>query len=212
MDPHCGKECKISITDLMNGVAPCLSCAKAADPNAPYIVYLMHFPRIRAYKIGITSSESRHDRVASHVTHGGVLLGQYEVPNREAARTVEDFVLSLMRDFPSRCTALDFPQGGHTETWSDDGPGMDLGGIVASLASDQAPGFDRLSKLKAYFNSEPATIDELVQFRQIESIDVDGTVVHRLSLSEPVEQVLRKIRAQRAASDAEVTETAQVHA
>jgi len=72
-----------------------LACAEAADPDAPHTVYLMHFPGLRACKVGITSSESRHDRIASHVAHGGVLLGQHDVPNREAALTVEDFALSL---------------------------------------------------------------------------------------------------------------------
>lgn len=52
------------------------------------------------------------------------------------------------------------------------------------------------------------SLEELVEFRQVESIDVDGTVVHRLGLSEPLGQVPRKIRARRAAPDAEVTETA----
>ena len=137
MEPNCGAERKISITDLMDGIAPCLVCAEGADPDAPYTVYLMHFPRLRACKIGITSSEARHDRVACHVTHGGVLLGQYEVPNREAARTVEDFVLSVMRDSPSGCIAWDFPQGGHTETWSDDAPNIDLDDIVTRLASER---------------------------------------------------------------------------
>jgi hypothetical protein len=208
MEPHCGADRKISIADLMNGFAPCLACAEEVDPDAPHTVYLMHFPSLRACKIGITNSEARNDRVNSHVTQGGVLLGQYEVPNREAARTVEDFVLSVMRDYPSGCTARDFPQGGYTETWSDDAPDMDLDDVVARLASEEAPGFDRLSKLRAYFDSEPATIEELVEFRQVESIDVSGAVVHRLGFSEPLEQVLRKIRARRVAPDAEVIETA----
>lgn len=208
MNPDCGAERRISVADLMNGVAPCLACAEAADPDAPHTVYLMHFPRLRACKVGITSSESRHDRIASHVAHGGVLLGQHDVPNREAALTVEDFALSAVRDFPSGCTARDFPQGGYTETWSDSAPDIDLGEIVARLASEEAPGFDRLSKLTAYFDSEPATIEELVEFRRIERIEVDGGVVHRVGFSEPLEQVLRKIRARRAASDADVTETA----
>jgi hypothetical protein len=207
IEPHCGAERKISIADLMNGVAPCPACAEGPDPDASYTVYLMHFPWLRACKIGITSSEARHARVVSHVTHGGVLLAQYEVPNREAARTVEDFVLNVMRDFPSGCTAGDFPQGGHTETWSDEAVGIDLDDVVRKLASEEAPGFDRLSKLRAYFNSEPVTIEELVEFRQVDSIDVDGAVVYRLDLSEPLEQVLRKIRARRAAPNAEVTTT-----
>jgi hypothetical protein len=208
MEPNCGAERRISITDLMSGVTPCLTCAEAVDPDAPHAVYLMHFPRLSACKIGITSSEARHNRVTSHIAQGGVLLEQHEVPNKEAARTVEDFVLSAVRDFPSGRTARDFPQGGYTETWSDNAPDIELGNVIARLASEEAPGFDRLSKLKAYFASEPPTIEELVRFRHIETIEVDGCEVHQLGFSEPLEQVLRKIRARRIGPAAKATETA----
>jgi len=207
MESHCGAERRVSITDLTSGVTPCLSCAEAAAPDAPHVVYLMHFPGLDAYKVGITSTDVRHDRVASHVAHGGVLLQQHEVPNREAARTVEDFVLSAVRGFPSGCTARHFPQGGYTETWSEEGPAIDLGDVIASLTREEAPGFDRLRKLRTYFDSEPATIEELIESRHIETIEVDGVKVHQLGFSEPVEQVLRKIRARRAARTAETTET-----
>jgi hypothetical protein len=202
MKPNCGGDRKISITDLMNGIAPCLTCKEPVDPNAPHAVYLMHFPRLSVCKIGITSTEARRDRVTSHVAHGGVVLEQHEVPNKEAALTVEDFVRSAMRGFPSGCTARDFPQGGYTETWSDNAPNVDLGNVIARLASEEAPGFDRLSKLRAYFASEPPTIEELIEFRHIETIEVDRTEVHLLGFREPLEQVLRKIRARRAAPDA----------
>ena len=78
---------------------------------------------------------------------------------------------------------------------------------IAGLALEEAPGFDQLSKLRTYFDAEPVTIEELVEFRRADYIDVNGTVVHRLGLSEPLEQVLRKIRARRSAQDAELTDT-----
>jgi len=115
---------------------------------------------------------------------------------------------SVVADFPSGCIAQDFPQGGFTETWSDDGPDIDLGNVIGRLAQEEAPGFDRLRKLRAYFESGPATIEELVEFRHIETIKVDGAEVNQLGFSEPLEQVLRKIRARRAARAAEATETA----
>ncbi|MEU2086355.1 hypothetical protein ABZ569_31335 [Streptomyces albus] len=204
---NCGAERSVSITELKNCVAPCLSCAETTDPEAVHVVYVMHFPMLRARKIGITSTEVRHDRIASHEAQGGILLAQQEVPNREAARTVEDFVLHAVRAFPSGCVSRDFPQGGYTETWSDDGPTVDLACIIERLAGEEAPGFDRLRKLRAYFESEPATIDELVEFRHIAIIEVDGTDVHQVGFSEPLEQVLRKIRARRQAGSAGMTET-----
>jgi len=199
MQADCGGERRISITDLARGVAPCLSCVEAADPDAPHVVYKLRFPALLAWKVGITGTEVRHDRIASHIAHGGVLLEYREVPNREAARTVEGLVLGAVRDFPSGCTARDFPQGGYTETWSDDGPDINLGEIIARFEREEAPGFDRLRKLKEFFASAPATIEELVTFRQIDTEEVDGDQVHRVGFSEPLEQVLRKIRARRTA-------------
>ncbi|KIX79151.1 hypothetical protein SF23_02345 [Streptomyces sp. MBRL 10] len=198
-DPDCGAERRISITDLKRGVTPCLSCAEAADPDALHAVYKIHFPALRAYKVGITNTEVRHDRIASHVARGGILIEHHEVPNREAARTVEASVLGSVRGFPSGCTSRDFPQGGYTETWSDSGPEIDLADIVEHLTREGAPGFDRLGKLKEYFAAAPASIEELVEFRKIETEEIDGVQVHHLDLSEPLEQVLRKIRARRTA-------------
>jgi hypothetical protein len=194
---YCGAERPVSLADLKRGIAPCLDCAGSPDPDAPHVVYQMHFPRLRVRKVGIANKESRHDRVASHVAHGGVLLEIHDVPNREAALAVEHFVLNSVEGFASDCTVRDFPQGGYTETWSDDAPEVKLGEIIGKLASEEAPGFDRLGKLKAYFDGDPAAIDELAPFVQVQPVDVDGGTVYVVDFSEPQEQVLRKIRAHR---------------
>ncbi|MGW6357932.1 hypothetical protein ACWFR5_22870 [Streptomyces sp. NPDC055092] len=204
----CGAERSISISELKSRVASRLSCAEATDPDAVHLVYVMHFPVLRACKVGITSTEVRHDRIASHQAQGGILLQQQVVPNREAAMAVEDFVLRAVREFPSGCASSDFPQGDYTETWSDDGPAVDLARVISDLEGEEAPGFDRLSKLWAYFDSEPATIDELVEFRHIEIVEVDGTEVHRVGFSEPLERVLSKIRARRLLGAVGADETA----
>ncbi len=204
----CGFKRSISISELKSGVAPCLNCAEAVDPDAVHIVYLIHFPSLRAYKIGLTSTEVRNDRIASHVAHGGRPIEQHEVPNREAARTVEDTVLRAVRDYPSDCAERDFPQGGYTETWSDDAPAIDIGQVIARLARDEAPGFDRLRMLGAYFEDAPPTIEELVPFRYAETEEVDGVTIHCLGLSEPLEQVYRKIQARRKAVSADRGELA----
>lgn len=195
----CGAARRTSVSELASGVSPCLTCdAATTDPDASHLVYVVHFPRLGAYKVGITGTGVRHDRLASHAAQGGVPVGRRVVPNREAARTVEEFVLRVVRDHPSGCTAEDFPQGGFTETWAEDGPEVDLGGIVDRLAREEAPGFDRLGKVKAFFEDEPLTIEELVEFQRIETIETDGGEVHCVGLSEPLEQVLRKVRARRA--------------
>ncbi|MDJ1135038.1 hypothetical protein [Streptomyces iconiensis] len=199
----CGAERRISISDLTAGIAPCLRCAEDTDPDAIHVVYLMFFRELSAYKIGATSTEARNDRIASHAARGGTLLDQHEVPNREAALTVEAHVLGMVRHHPSVCTERDFPQGGYTETWSDDGPKINLAEVIARLTQGEAPGFDRLRKLRTYFSEAPATIEELVEFRLIETIKVDGLEVHHVGLSESEEQVLRKIRSRRTAQGQE---------
>jgi hypothetical protein len=198
-DPECGAWRKISVSALEDGETPCLDCAEGLDPDAPHVVYLIHFPALCAYKIGITNPECRNDRIAAHLALDGTLVECHEVPNRQAARAVELHVLDRMRAYPSYLSASDLPQGGYTETWSDDAPVIDLGDIIKQMARVEAPGFDRLSKLRDYFADDPLQIDELVRFRRIEVLDVDGVQVHRVGLSETEEHVLRKIKARREA-------------
>ncbi|MGI5416048.1 hypothetical protein [Actinomadura luteofluorescens] len=158
-----------------------------------HLVYIMHFSRIGMYKIGITSTEVRHDRIAAHERHGGKLVQVVEVPNREAAETVETFVLrEVVLDFQANASKSDFPQGGNTETWWDDAPPVALEQIVQQLKSANSPGFDRLAKLQALFAKQPLTIAEIVRFRKIDKVVVDGQTIHVVGLSEPLEQVLRK--------------------
>ncbi len=167
------------------------------DPDAPHFVYLMHFRRLRAFKIGITNSETKRGRIAVHEAHGGNLIDVHEVPNNESARTVEDAVLELVRDYPSECGPRDFPQGGHTETWAEDGGHVDLERIIADLRSRAAPGFDRIHQLEEHFAREPVTIVELREFTQITVQEFDGVKVHHVGLSMAREQMLNRIRAQR---------------
>ncbi|MEV2279217.1 hypothetical protein AB0I72_26930 [Nocardiopsis sp. NPDC049922] len=197
VDPDCGAERLISFSELARGTAPCLSCAEAADPDSPHLVYKIRFPGLRAWKIGITNTEARHDRISAHLARGGELFELHEVPNKEAARTVESRVLEYVRDFPSECGSRDFPQGGFTETWSIDGPEVDLGNLIASLVEKEASGFDRLRGLREYFAEEPVLLEEVADFVSMRTMEVDGEEVHILGLSGTEEQVLRKIRARR---------------
>lgn len=205
IDAHCvdcGAERRVSITELARGVAPCLHCAGPLDPDAPHYVYLMDFPTLRAYKIGITNSAARHDRIASHEANGGVIMQVRVTPNRQAAKTVEDHVLRLVVNFPSGCTSRDFPQGGYTETWGHDAESIDLDSMIAYLHEYGAPGFNRLNKLEEYFAQAPATISELDEFVRLEVEEFDGVQVQCVSMSKPLEQMLGQIRARRVAMDA----------
>jgi hypothetical protein len=194
---YCGAERLISATDLLRGVTPCLSCAAPVDPDAPYYVYQLHFPALAAFKIGITNSETRHSRTSVHEARGAIIVEVHKTPNWRAAKTVEDYVLGLVRGYPSGCTARDFPQGGYTETWSEDAGAIDIGDVIAHLREFRAPGFDRIHDLESYFAQAPATVDELRDFTRLDVQEFDGVEVHRLSLSKSREQVLGQIRARR---------------
>lgn len=206
VDAHC-KDCgaprRISFSELIHGATPCLACDSGFDPDAVHLVYIMHFPKLRVFKIGITSTEVRYDRIATHKRYGGERHQVAEVPNREAARTVESHVLEeIVSDFRVESSKHDFPQGGSTETWYDDAPPIILEQIIDNLRFCGSPGFDRLEKLQEIFGRNPMTIEEIVRFRKIEQVDVNGTNVHIIGLSEPLEQVLRKTLAFRLKEDA----------
>jgi hypothetical protein len=194
---YCGAERLISATDLLRAVTPCLSCAAPVDPDAPHHVYQLHFPALAAFKIGITNAETRRSRTAVHEAHGAIIVEVHETPNWRAAKTVEDHVLRLVRGYPSGCTARDFPQGGYTETWSEDAGAVDLGDIIARLRELRAPGFDRIHDLERYFAQAPPMIDELRDFTRLDVQELDGVEVHCLSLSKSREQILGQIRARR---------------
>jgi hypothetical protein len=193
----CGSERRISFSDLTRGVRPCLVCDEGADPNAPYHVYVMHFARLRAFKIGITSTQATSDRLGQHVSQGGTVAQNEIVPNKQAALSTEAEVLRMMRDYSIDFTSDDFPQGGFTEAWRDEAPPFSLKAVIERLHRNGTPGFDRVEKLEAYFADQPIKFAELLPFGKIERMQVDDTVVHKVRFSEPYEQVLRQIRQQR---------------
>ena len=91
----------------------------------------MHFAHLSAYKIGYTNTENRkYDRLDVHIRGGGELINRRIVPNQRLARMVEDAVLSHVSDFRLSLSNKELPQGGGTETWSDDAPPIDLDVIV----------------------------------------------------------------------------------
>ncbi len=114
---RCGASRSISLQQLTSGVLPCMGCdGVLLDPNAPHRVYLFHFARLAAFKVGIT--HCRDDtRLAQHASCGGVLIDVIQTPNRSAALAIERAVLDRYRAHPAGVSPADFPHGGWTECW-----------------------------------------------------------------------------------------------
>ncbi len=169
-------------------LAPLLACgAQRGSTRISLTVYLIHFLSLGLIKVGITHSEPRvYDRVAAHISRGGVLIDRCLVPNREAARTVEDCVLESMRQHLRSGDPRDFPQGGWTETWIDSAPSLDLGAMIDEIAIQKAPGFDRGSRVEDS-PSSPA-VDGSMHGRFVFSEEVleSGEVTHTVTFVHPL--------------------------
>lgn len=186
-EPDCGASRKVSICALAAGAPPCLRCAEGTDPDLPYWVYLIHFPTLRLIKVGITHSElSAYDRVTAHISRGGILIDRRLVPNREAARTVEDYVLNSMRQHLRAGDPRDFPQGGWTETWVDSAPTLDLGAVIDEIVAQKAPGFDRGSRAEAAPSSPAMGGSMHGRFVFSEEVSESGETTHTVTFVHPL--------------------------
>ncbi|WP_191258984.1 hypothetical protein [Amycolatopsis oliviviridis] len=194
----CGAKRKVSLSDLNSGAPPCLSCQDGIDPALPHLVYLVHFPTLEIFKIGITNTEDRrYDRLTAHLKRGAILVDHQIVSNREAALTTEKYILDLMSDYRHTAPRSSFPQGGWTETWHDSAPEVSLREIIRHLEEKQEAGFDRMQELQKYFDDTPPTIEEIRRFVAIRDVIVDDSVVHVVELSTSHEDLLRRVRAKR---------------
>lgn len=130
----CGTPRRVALSALKGGTAPlCWVCTHGIRVDEPHRLYLVHFPVLRAMKVGLT--HARHDRrLADHELAGGRVIATAEVPDRATARRVERRILALYTEWAlTDLTVADLPQGGWTETWSDDAPMLDLQEIVAVI-------------------------------------------------------------------------------
>lgn len=135
----CGVERLVSYHDLQKGSAPlCWTCTHGIRPDEPHRVYLFHFPALGVFKVGLT--HNRHDRrMFQHIAGGGTLVDSVVVYDREAARRLEALLkLEYQSWITSAVGPSDFPQGGWTETWSDEAPLPDLtAAAVRAFASSE---------------------------------------------------------------------------
>ena len=136
----CGTLRKVALAELRDGTASlCWTCTHGIRPDEPHRIYLVHFPALRAMKVGLT--HARHDRrLFDHELAGGHIIDTADVPNRAAARFVER---TLMTRYAAWATidlsAAQLPQGGWTETWRDDAPLLELAAEVDRILEDYDP-------------------------------------------------------------------------
>jgi hypothetical protein len=118
----CGTRRFVSYHAIVTSSAPaCWVCTHGILPDEPHRVYLFRFPALGVLKVGIT--HNRHDaRLIEHQVNGGVLVETVLAPNRDASLVVEAWVLANMAKWRSpEVGPADFPQGGWTEAWIEEG-------------------------------------------------------------------------------------------
>lgn len=89
------------------------------NPDAPHRVYLFHFARLEAFKVGVTHV-ANDSRLTAHRRAGGELRQIREVPNWRAALDLEQQILAYTARRRLNYGAAEFPHGGGSECWADD--------------------------------------------------------------------------------------------
>lgn len=81
-------------------------------------VYVATHAGLSAHRIGITDAQAGTDRLRVHERHGWRVVGMVHTTGRAEAERVEAVTLANLRavGVPAGVTAVDMPQGGHTET------------------------------------------------------------------------------------------------
>ena len=115
----CGREVNTSYSNVYAG-GGCKFCSDSSfDYDAPGIVYLMVNSDYQALKIGITTQQSRTDRIRDHELKGWSLVKKWDTETGLEAELVESAILNWWREScgaPQALTSSQMPSGGHTET------------------------------------------------------------------------------------------------
>lgn len=115
----CGREVNPTYSNVFAG-GGCKFCSDSSFKyEAPGIVYLMVNTDFQALKIGITTKESRTDRIRDHELKGWVLVRKWNTETGLEAEIIESAVLKWWRTSlgaPIALTSVQMPSGGFTET------------------------------------------------------------------------------------------------
>ncbi|GAA3224546.1 hypothetical protein GCM10010532_056410 [Dactylosporangium siamense] len=110
-----------------------MRCDGGADLAGPHVVYLIFFPALSLYKVGITHSQDSR-RISDHLRNGAEVISMVAVKDRLAAFRVERAVLVTTAAFrPTDSVKPHFAYGGWTETWTSDAPAVDLHSVAAAV-------------------------------------------------------------------------------
>jgi hypothetical protein len=94
----------------------------------PNLIYLLHLPVDRRFKVGITGAGTNRLRMLGS-GRDAVTVEQVLVPNRHLAEVVEADVLEAVEPW-HELGNMAHAAGGYTEMWSDHGPSIDLRAFV----------------------------------------------------------------------------------
>lgn len=118
----CHRVVKPRYNDIKNGQGGCFYCAnRGFDYSKPAILYLLKHKNQEILKIGITGSDTKESRLATHVRHGWNVLAVWEKKNAITVARTERDILDWWRHELLQTPALsrsEMPQGGSTETIS----------------------------------------------------------------------------------------------
>ena len=115
----CGREVSPTYSNVYSG-GGCKFCSDSGFKyDAPGIVYLMSNSDFQVLKIGITTKESRTDRIRDHELKGWHLVKSWSTETGLDAEIIESAVLKWWRHSlgaPPALSSSQMPSGGHTET------------------------------------------------------------------------------------------------
>ncbi len=130
-----GHEWQTAPAARSKGGTGCPRCANYGfDATRPAFLYFIRHENLKARKIGIMNSEST--RLNRFEEKGWVILGKWAFESGGVARDVETALLNWIRRDLNLPAFLDLEtmgaQGGHSETFSLDGPGDDQ--VLATIS------------------------------------------------------------------------------
>ena len=122
----CKREVTPTYSAIREGQGGCRFCADwGIDYTAPGFIYLMFHKDLRALKVGIGGEQRSRgrDRIKQHEKHGWELYKKLSFDTADSAFQVEQATLSWIRKtkkLPVFLSLNEMPQGGYSETFSDE--------------------------------------------------------------------------------------------
>lgn len=115
----CGRQVSPTYNTVYAG-GGCKFCSDSSfNYGAPGVVYLLVNAEFCALKIGMTTKQSRTDRIRDHERHGWSLAKKWNTATGADAELIESAVIKWWREIigaPEALTRTQMPSGGHTET------------------------------------------------------------------------------------------------